>query len=151
MWSPFDETSIWPQRHLNRFWNPDKTEMRCTHPTSDISSIFCRSEKKCIFDHFCVCFTSIFAFYVYTWRVLSVFHQYWSYSWSNKDNFHMTFDLENFTVIFIWSKNSKFGVTFIMIHAVQSLSNQNDSSWKLILLDNENKMKILSYQKYWID
>ena len=35
----------------NRFWNPEKTEIRCTHPTSELFSIFCRSEKKCILDH----------------------------------------------------------------------------------------------------
>ena len=40
----------------------------------------------------------------------------------------MTFDLENFTVIFIRSKNSESDVKSIAIHAVQSVSNQNDSS-----------------------
>ena len=65
----------------------------------------------------------------------------------------MTFDLENFTVIYIWSKNSESDVKSITIHAVQSLSNQNDSSWKLILYCKlmKNEMKILSYKKQWID
>ena len=53
-----------------------------------------------------------------------------------KNNFHMTFDLENFAVIFIWSKNSKSDVKSITMHAVQSWSNQNDLSSKLILEDN---------------
>ena len=51
----------------------------------------------------------------------------------------MTFDLENSTVIFILSKNSESDVKSITIHTVQSLSNQNDSSWKLILYDNEKQ------------
>ena len=58
----------------------------------------------------------------------------------------MTFDLENFTVIFIWSKNSESDVKSITMHAIQSSSNQNDSSWKLILWDNEkqNENSVLS-------
>ena len=40
------KASIWPQRSLKGVLEPGKTEMRCVHPTSDISSIFRRSEKS---------------------------------------------------------------------------------------------------------
>ena len=46
-------------------WSPENTEIRCTHPTSDISSIFCRSEKKVYFR------PSVYLFYEY-FRVLRV-------------------------------------------------------------------------------
>ena len=60
------QVSIWSQRCFKPVLGSGKTtEMRCTHPTSDITSIFCWSEKKCIFDQLCACFTSIFVFYVY--------------------------------------------------------------------------------------
>ena len=45
---------------------------------------------------------------------------------------HLTL-LENFTVMLIGSKNSESDVRSITIHAIQSWSDRNDSSWKLIL------------------
>ena len=49
----------------------------------------------------------------------------------------MELDHENFITNLFWSKNVKSDVKSITIYLLQSWSNQNDSSWKLKLQNNE--------------
>ena len=76
-------------------------EIRCTHPTSELFSIFCRSEKKVYFRPFLYLFYEYFCVLRVKMEDFECFSSTLVISMVEKDNFHMRFDLENFTVIFI--------------------------------------------------
>ena len=114
--------------------------MGSTQQTSDLSSIFYRSEKKCIFVHFhCVFRTS----YVYV-GVLRVniegfesFSSIWGMIKVQKTDFQTKLDIEMFRPTCLWSENVNYGVKITIPYLFESQINQNGLTQLSNILENE--------------
>ena len=101
--------------------------MGSTQQTSNVYSIFCRSEKKVYFRPFLWCFYVYFGVLRVNIGVFESFHQYGACSRSKKHKFQPKSDVENFRSVLFWSENVNSGVKLDVLNLFNSQSNQNDS------------------------
>ena len=114
--------------------------MGSTQQTSNVYSIFCRSEKKVYFRPFLWCFYVYFGVLRVNIGVLSLFHQYGACSRSKKHKFQTKLDIENFRSILFWSENVDSGVKLDTSNLSNSQSNQNDLTHLIVLLIQISKI-----------
>ena len=127
--------------------------MGSTQQTSNMYSIFCRSEQKCICVHFIV-------FYVY-FCVLRVniggFDSFLSirsicaYLRSQKYKFQTKLDIETFRSSVFWYENVHSGVKSKKLSLCGPWSHQNDfyENRKILKFKIENKKSIWSKHVFW--
>ena len=108
--------------------------MGSTQQTSNVFSIFCRSEKKVYFHPFLSCFYVYFDVLRVNIGSFQCFPQYGACSRPKKYKFRTKLDLENFRSIFLWSENVDSGVKLNILNLCNSQSNQNDWTHLIVLL-----------------
>ena len=77
----------------------EKSEMGSTHQTSNLFSIFCRSEKKVYFSPFLSCFYAYFGVVRVNIEGFGSFSSIWGMFKVQKHKFETKFDIENFRSI----------------------------------------------------
>ena len=100
--------------------------MGSTQQTSNVYSIFCRSEKKVYFRPFLWCFYVYFGVLRVNIDRFESFSTIWGMFKVKKHKFQTKLDLENFRSILFWSENVNSGVKLDTSNLFHSQSNQKD-------------------------
>ena len=108
--------------------------MGSTQQTSNVYSIFCRSEKKVYFRPFLWCFYVYFGVLRVNIDRFESFSTIWGMFKVKKHKFQTKLDLENFRSILFWSENVNSGVKLDTSNLFNSQSNQNDLTHLIVLL-----------------
>ena len=108
--------------------------MGSTQQTSNVYSIFCRSEKKVYFRPFLWCFYVYFSVLRVNIDGFESFSSIWGMFKVKKHKFQTKLDIENFRSILFWSENVNSGVKLDTSNLFNSQSNQNDLTHLIVLL-----------------
>ena len=108
--------------------------MGSTQQTSNVYSIFYRSEKKVYFRPILWCFYVCFGVLRVNIDGFESFSTIWGMFKVKKHKFQTKLDLENFRSILFWSENVNSGVKLDTSNLFNSQSNQNDLTHLIVLL-----------------
>ena len=113
--------------------------MGSTQQTSNVYSIFCRSEKKVYFRPFLWCFYVYFGVLRVNIDGFESFSTIWGRFKVKKHKFPTKLDIGNFTSILFWSENVDSGVKLDTSNLSTSQPNQNNLTHLIVLLSQFHK------------